>query len=114
MARLIAVANCFTRQQLALLDPPHEIPGAGIGLSDLAYMAIEEDALGLLGSLPKVTVVLQAARATVPHGARCKGNVDAFSRMQRKAALWISGAFSTFPSGIRKNEKCYYLLIPPK
>ena len=32
-------------------------------------------------------------------GARCKGNIDTFAKMQRKAALWISGAFSTTPGG---------------
>ncbi|KDR65264.1 hypothetical protein GALMADRAFT_21607, partial [Galerina marginata CBS 339.88] len=30
-------------------------------------------------------------------GARCKGSVKLLSQMQRKAALWITGAFSTSP-----------------
>jgi len=32
-------------------------------------------------------------------GARCKKALSSLKTMQRKAAIWITGAFSTFPTG---------------
>src|ERR1700742_98954 len=46
-----------------------------------------------------IPVALYGARVWSYQGARTKGHLELLRKMQRKAALWITGAFCTTPGG---------------